>query len=125
VNFRRHQILRVIADGLLKGQTVKYRRTIRAVPENKIEVELRQIVGAMDKGTRIVLLPRDVVIERDAGGMQGTRQVLIMCAPCGYKLRGTMFWLEQGIPDCPLCGEAMAIETHKQDGTKQKDGLNP
>lgn len=35
------------------------------------------------------------------------RQALIVCEPCGYRLRGSRTQLARGIPSCPLCGERM------------------
>lgn len=37
------------------------------------------------------------------------RQVLIICEPCEYRLRGSRATLARGVPACPCCAEPMEL----------------
>jgi hypothetical protein len=39
---------------------------------------------------------------------QGTRMLKVVCPECGYTVRTTATWIEQGLPTCP-CGTDMEI----------------
>ena len=46
-------------------------------------------------------------LDVDAGRKkQGTRMLKVECPECGYTVRTTRQWLEQGVPTCP-CGSEM------------------
>lgn len=41
---------------------------------------------------------------------QSTRMIKAWCEDCGYTVRITRAWLNQAIPDCPLCGKEFSVE---------------
>ena len=42
------------------------------------------------------------------GPKEGTRMIKVICPTCGYTIRTTAKWLDQGLPVCP-CGETMIV----------------
>jgi len=45
-------------------------------------------------------------LDRSQAKRQNTRMLKLTCAECGYTVRTTAKWIEQGMPTCP-CGEQM------------------
>jgi hypothetical protein len=39
-----------------------------------------------------------------------SRQVLVTCTPCEYKVRASRLQLERGLPKCGVCGRRMKIQ---------------
>jgi hypothetical protein len=44
----------------------------------------------------------------DARKTQGTRMLKACCPSCGYTVRLTQKWADQGLPTCP-CGDDLAL----------------
>jgi hypothetical protein len=44
---------------------------------------------------------------------QGTRMLKVACPECGYTVRTTRQWIEQGLPTCP-CGAEMEADTPEE-----------
>lgn len=43
-------------------------------------------------------------LDRSGQPKQGTRMIKLLCPECGYNVRTTRQWIDQGLPTCP-CGE--------------------
>jgi hypothetical protein len=48
--------------------------------------------------------PHAALHPNDQAKKQGTRMLKLLCLECGYTIRTTAKWLEQGLPTC-VCGE--------------------
>lgn len=55
-------------------------------------------------------------VEEDAPGRkkQGTRLLKVICPACGYTVRTTAKWIDEGLPTCP-CGTEMECENENDD----------
>lgn len=95
--FRRGQFLMHSSLGI-----VIYARKVRGNKE-RIVVKRTDDNGAHVEIAVNELMQTDV---KKPGKMQGTRQLLVMC-DCGYRLRGSGYWLSQALPKCPLCDVEM------------------
>lgn len=68
--------------------------------------ELRERLNALC--TQLGPYPH-ATLDRSMQPKQGTRMLKLQCPDCGYTVRTTRQWIEQGLPVCP-CGEEMQPE---------------
>ena len=75
----------------------------------RLTVELRGTGTAWMPDADDATGPAIIVYTMDDGKLvaskrakQGARMLKVLCKKCGYNLRTTHKWLEQGIPACPL-----------------------
>ena len=47
---------------------------------------------------------------------QTTRLLKVYCPDCGYTVRITRAWINQAVPDCPLCGKEMTVDKPEEEG---------
>lgn len=108
-----HELIHAV-DGNKSGHKGQFARIARAVglqapmtattPGEALSARLSDVLDGLGMFPHAALKPGASGVHKP----QGTRMLKVQCPACGYIVRTTAKWLEQGTPSCP-CGVTMEV----------------